>query len=218
MVPILRSQKAGVNGSADCFQHPVATQCSRPGDVIRPRHISPAQLRQLAKQVDPRHTLGHVAAIQQPVAVSRQRTTNLRQRGGVVLQVVGVQRERTHVQAAAAAMPQQVNGIHAARCSLRQPIGHLRQAIAPAVQHHHFYPGAHARSQCLPVGHVIEHKRHFGAAVGERGLTRDEEGGCGVGSECGHVAVFKKLGAPKLGVDNSDLFGKRGRHGVASGN
>ncbi len=122
------------------------------GDIDRGGHVGLGQLGQAIDKGQAGRAFGHVAAVDQQVAIGRQRLAQLHELVAVLLDV-RARNGAAQFDLAGGAVRDQVDRID--RRMAFQSIKHLLQAIARMVQHHHFHAVAHARDQLLQIGYIV---------------------------------------------------------------
>jgi hypothetical protein len=152
------------------LQRPVAAQAGRAGQVGRGRHVGARGPGDAVQQPRAAAAGGHVAAVQQQVAVGRQRAAEPGQFG-----LRGRRRQRAfrelrgaQVDHALRAVREDVDRVQPA---LRGgPLRDLREAVAAAVELDDAHAVAHARFQRLVVGQRGVHQHHLLLALVLRGF------------------------------------------------
>ena len=132
---VIDRQTGNLHAANALLQHPIPAQRRRTGRIIRSRHIRPGGLRQRRNKRRPFCPRRHIAAIQQNIPASVQRSPNVGKLRPIRRQIPAIKHRAAQNQRPLTAMRNDMNRPNTAAPG--QPGRHLPQPVRLPVQHKH---------------------------------------------------------------------------------
>ncbi|OAN51313.1 hypothetical protein A6A04_16180 [Paramagnetospirillum marisnigri] len=160
----MQRQFIDIYNPISCLKVVVSSGCSVAGIVRRRRHIRPGDQGQAADEGAADGARSHVAAIEQDVAIRRQRLADGGQISAARIQVGERQHGIAQLHLSLGAMADDVDGVDIA--APLQQIGHLGQSVAAGIENVDLDPGLQPVDQALVVLDMSIDEGDLGAGSG----------------------------------------------------